>query len=105
MGGAHSDYKRGDMEVGAQRGTFDGFMGFTVYGGVLIALALIFAVLTVGGVSLSWLPALVITFVIGVIAGVALKLNATWYASITVLAIITSIFCVISPPLIALFAS
>lgn len=96
MGGAHSDYKRGDMEVTAQRGTFDGFMGFTVYGGAAIVLALIFAVLTVGGVSLSWFPALVITFLIGVIAGVALKLNATWYASITVLAVITGIICAIA---------
>lgn len=95
MGGTHSDYERGEMEIASQRGTFDGFMGFTVYGGAFIALSLIFAILTVGGVGLTWFPALVITFIIGVIAGAALKLNATWFASITILGGITGLICAI----------
>ncbi len=95
MGGAHSDYKRGDMEVSAQRGTFDGFMGFTVYGGALIALMLIFAILTVGGVGLSWFPALIISLVLGIIVGAVLKLDAAWFASITILAVLTGLVCFI----------
>lgn len=95
MGGAPSDYKRGDMEIGSQKGTFDGFMGLTIYGGTLIALMLLFAILTVGGVGLSWLPALIATFVVGVVVGIGLKLNATYFATITGLMIITAIVCAI----------
>ncbi len=95
MGGAPSDYKRGDMEIGAQKGTFGGFMDLTVYGGTLIALMLLFAILTVGGVGLSWFPALVATFVVGVVVGIGLKLNATYFATITGLSILTAIICAV----------
>ncbi len=95
MAGAHSDYKKGEMEVDAQRGTFDGFMGLTVYGGGMIALALLFPILTVGGVGLPWFPALIITVVAGIIMGLALKLKGAWYATIIFIAIITAIVCAI----------
>lgn len=96
MGGSNSDYSRGKMEISSQKTTFDGFMGVTIYGGTVIALMLLFAILTVGGVGLSWLPALIITFVIGVVVGIGLKLNGTYFASITGLAIITGIICAIT---------
>jgi len=93
MAGSHSDYNRGDMEVTEQRSTFGGFMGFTVYGGALIALSLLFPILTVGGVGLGWFPALIITLVVGIIIGVALKLKGTWFASIFILSAITAVIC------------
>ncbi len=96
MAGADSNYNRGDMEITEQKGTFGGFMGLTVYGGALIALMLLFPILTVGGVHLGWLPALIITFVVGVIIGVALKLKGTWFATITILAILTAIVCALT---------
>ena len=101
MGGAPSDYKRGDMEIGAQKGTFDGFMGLTMYGGGMVALMLIFATLTVGGVGLSWFPALVATFIIGVLVGIGLKLNATWYATLAILSILTAIGCLTLPTIVS----
>lgn len=99
----HSDYKRGEMEVVAQKGTFSGFMGFTMYGGCLIALGLLFAIFTVGGVGLAWPPALLLTLVIGVLMGLALKLKGAWYASIIVMAVITAIACLVIPLIGKLF--
>jgi len=93
MAESHSDYHKGDMEVNAQRHTFSGFMGFTVYGGGLIALGLLFPILTVGGVGLPWLPALLITLVSGIIAGILLKLKATWFATIIMMSFVTAIIC------------
>ncbi len=95
MAGSHSDYKKGEMEVSAQRGTFDGFMGLTIYGGSLIGLALLFAIFTVGGVGLSWPPALLLTLITGIVIGIALKLKGAWYASIIMLSIVTAIGCLI----------
>jgi len=96
MAGSHSNYTKGEMEIDAQKGTFDGFMGLTIYGGGLIALGLIFAILTVGGVGLSWFPALIITVVLGVLMGIALKLKAGWYAAIILLGGVTGAFCFIA---------
>jgi len=93
MANSHSDYQRGDMQIEDQRTTFDGFMNLTVYGGGLIALALLMAILTVGGVGLGWLPALIITTIVGILAGILLKLRAVWYATVIILAGITGLFC------------
>jgi len=95
MAGSHSDYNKGDMEVDAQESTFSGFMNMTIYGGGIIGLALLFAILTVGGVGLSWLPALIATVVVGIVMGLALKLKGTWYASVILLAGITGVVCAI----------
>lgn len=95
MAGSHSDYEKGSMEVDAQQGTFSGFMGLTIYGGGLIALALLLAILTVGGVHLPWLTALIVTTVVGILAGLLLKLKGAWYATIILLAVIVGIFCAV----------
>ena len=93
MAGAHSDYEKGTMEIADQRGTFSGFMGLTIYGGGLIALALLFAILTVGGVGLHWFPALIATVIVGIVVGMLLKLKAVWYATVILLSGVTAAFC------------
>ena len=95
MADAHSNYTKGEMAVGAQRGTFDGFMGITVYGGGLLGLALLFPILTVGGVGLPWFPALLITIVVGIVMGLLLKLKGAWYATIILVSGIVGVICAI----------
>jgi hypothetical protein len=94
MASGHSDYTHGTMEVEAQSGTFSGFMEGTKYGGALIALVVIMPTL-IFGVSQHWLPALLITFVLGIILGVALKLKGGWYVGIAGLSVLVAIFCAI----------
>ncbi len=95
MAGSHGNYHKGEMEVSAQRGTFDGFMNLTIYGGGLLALMLLFPILTVGGVNLHWLPALIITVVVGILMGLFLKLKGTWYATVILLGGVTGVICAI----------
>lgn len=95
MADAHSDYTKGEMAVGAQQGTFSGFMGMTIYGGGLLALALLFPILTVGGGGLPWLTALIATVVAGIVMGVLLKLKGAWYATIILVAGIVGVICAI----------
>lgn len=99
MAGDHSNYVHGEMDVGDHRKTFGGFMAGSVYGGALIALIVIMPVL-IFGVGMAWLPALLMTLVIGVILGIALKLKGGWYASIIALAIFTAILCMIISALV-----
>ena len=89
MAAGHSDYTRGDMPVDAHRGTFTGFMAGTKYGSALLVVVLLFPTLFFG-TALGWFSSLVISTVIGIIIGMALKLNGAWYASIIAMAIVTA---------------
>lgn len=90
MAGGHSDYTHGTMEVDAQAGTFSGFMGYTKYGGSLIALVVIMPTL-VFAVGLHWFTALIATLILGVVIGVVLKFKGGWYVGLFGLAILTAI--------------
>ena len=79
MAAEHSDYVRGTMGVDGHKKTFGGFMGTTVYGGAALALIVIFPTL-IFGVHMSWLTALIVTLILGVVLGFALKLKGGWYA-------------------------
>lgn len=92
MAAEHSDYVRGTMPVDAHEGTFGGFMSTTRYGSALIALVVLMPTL-VFGTALTWFPALIVTFIVGVILGISLKLKGGWYAGIIGLSIFTAIVC------------
>lgn len=80
------NYVKGTMGVDGHKKTFGGFMGTTVYGGAALALIVIFPTL-VFGVSMSWTSALIVTLVLGIILGLALKLKGAWYAGVIVSAV------------------
>ncbi len=94
MGSGHSDYVHGEMDVEDHKGTFGGFMNWTIYGGALVALIVILPTL-IFGTALTWFPALVVTTIIGIILGVALKLKGGWYALVIGLAGVIGFFCLI----------
>lgn len=102
MAAGNTNYTRGDMEVSAQKDTFGGFMAGTVYGGAAIALIVIFPTL-VFAVNMGWGGALLITTILGIILGVALKLKGGWYAGVIGGAILTAILWTAFSALIALF--
>ena len=88
----HSDYVRGTMPVDAHKDTFGGFMSTTRYGGSLVALIVLMPTL-IFGTALTWLPALIVTLIVGIILGVSLKLKGGWYAGIIGLSIFTAVIC------------
>lgn len=92
MTGQHSDYVHGTMPVNDHRGTFGGFMSTTRYAGSLIALIVLMPTLVFGS-SLTWFPALIITLILGIVLGVALKLKGGWYAGIISLGLFTAVIC------------
>jgi len=89
-----SNYTRGEMDISGHKKTFAGFMGTSVYGGAAIILSLLYPIL-VFGVHLGWLTALIVTFVVGVILGVALKFKSGWYAGMIAAAIPVAIISMI----------
>ncbi len=94
MGSGHSDYVHGEMNVDDHKDTFGGFMDWTTYGGAMVALIVILPTL-IFCTALTWFPALVVTTIVGIILGVALKLKGGWYALVIGLAVLIAIFCLI----------
>jgi hypothetical protein len=91
MAAENSDYTRGTMGVDEHKKTFGGFMGYTVYGGAAVALVVIYPTL-VFGTPLGWFASLIITLILGVVMGLALKLKGAWYAGMFAAAIPFAIF-------------
>jgi len=91
---ASTDYKRGEMEVTSQKGTFGGFMNGTVYGGAAIVYILLFPIFMFA-VRMGWFPSLIISVVVAIIIGAALKLKGAWYVFVIGLAIPTAILSAI----------
>ena len=81
-----TSYVKGTMGVDGHKKTFGGFMGTTVYGGAALALIVTFPTL-VFGVSMGWISALIVTLVLGIILGLALKLKGAWYAGVIISAV------------------
>ena len=94
MASGQSDYTRGEMPVEEQEGTFKGFMALTIYGGAALVAILLYPTL-VFGTALSWLTSLIITVVVGIVIGLALKLKGAWYAWLIFGAVVTAIISLI----------
>lgn len=95
MASGQSDYVRGEMEVVAHKETFGGFMNWTVYGGALVALIVIYPTL-IFGVNLAWPVALLTTLVLGVLMGIGLKLKGVWYVGLVGGAILFAIMSILA---------
>jgi hypothetical protein len=78
---AKTNYKRGEMEINDHKGTFSGFMGVSKYGAVAIIVMLMFPILTFAA-NVAWAASLLVTVILGVVLGVALKFKAQWYAGL-----------------------
>lgn len=90
----NSDYKRGEMEVTAHKHTFGGFMNWTVYGGSMVALVVIYPTL-VFGAKMAWAPALFVTLVVGILLGMGLKLKGGWYAGVIATALFIAVLTMV----------
>ncbi len=89
-----SKYVHGSMPVDGHGKTFDGFIRASAYTTAFCVVALLLPIL-VFSVNMSWAPALLVTFIVGVIIAPFLKLGGGWYASLVGMAIVTAILCMI----------
>ncbi|MEP1231052.1 MAG: aa3-type cytochrome c oxidase subunit IV [Litorimonas sp.] len=96
MASGHSNHTRGKMPVQAQSGTFAGFMNLTVYGACALVVILLMPIL-IFAVNVAWFPALIASFVMGVVLGLIFKLKGGWYVSLVMLSILAIIMSVFIP--------
>jgi hypothetical protein len=94
MAGGNSDYQHGTMPLEGHNHTFSGFIKFSAFATAVIAVCLIMPIL-VFCTSVTWFPALITTFIIGLILGPVLKLGGGWYGTLIALAIVGAIVSVL----------
>jgi hypothetical protein len=75
------DYVRGDMNVADQKSTFDGFMAVTVWSSLVTGLTVFYLTL-VFAAGQDWLVSLIGCAVLGVIAGMVMKMSTAWYMTV-----------------------
>lgn len=83
-------YVHGGMDIAGQEKVFDGFMRVTVYGGCVTVLALLLPIL-IFAVSVAWPMAIMVSFVVGVLMGLGLRLHAGWYGGLISAAVFISL--------------
>lgn len=81
MAEAASDYTRGEMEIGEQQSTWDGFMAWLIWGSIFIIISVGYATFTLG-IGMPWIPALGICAFVGVAAGLFMGLGGAYYGTL-----------------------
>lgn len=94
MAGGNSDYTHGTMPMEGHNKTFSGFIKISAFSTAFIAVSLIMPIL-VFTAGVAWLPALIVTFIIGLILGPIFKLGGGWYGTLIGLAVIGALISII----------
>ena len=84
---AASEYHRGDMDISAQKATWDGFMVGSIWGSLLIILTVGYATLAVA-IGMNWMIALGLMTVFGIVSGLVMNLGGRWMATMVLLIIL-----------------
>lgn len=87
---AASEYHHGDMDIHAQKATWDGFIKGGAWGSLIIALMIGHAVLAIA-IGIHWAVSLGLMAVVGFLAGLLLNLGGRWMATLVIL-ILTGLF-------------
>jgi Bacterial aa3 type cytochrome c oxidase subunit IV len=82
-----TDYTHGTMDVQDQSATYQGFMTWATWGGILVALTVLLLTL-VFAAGAPWLASLFGVAALGIIAGLAMNLGGAFFATVVALSVI-----------------
>lgn len=87
---ATSDYHHGEMDISDQKATWDGFIVGSVWGGLLIILAVGYATLALA-IGMNWMIALGLMAILGIVSGLLLNLGGRWMATVVLMIVLALI--------------
>ncbi|MBY9066396.1 aa3-type cytochrome c oxidase subunit IV [Hyphomonas sp. WL0036] len=87
---ASQEYHRGEMDIHAQKATWDGFMVGSVWGSLIIIMTLGYAALAIA-IGLHWVVALGLMAILGFGAGIFMNLGGRWMATVVVMIVLALI--------------
>jgi Bacterial aa3 type cytochrome c oxidase subunit IV len=87
---ASHEYHHGEMDIRDQKATWSGFIAGGVWGGLIIALMVGHATLSLA-IGMNWAISLGIMAIVGVLAGLLMNLGGRWMATVVVLFVLALI--------------
>ena len=87
---SHGDYKHGEMDISEQSSTFDGFIKWSIWLGLLTIVGLLSAVL-IWGFGYPWLNSIFAGLFVGAVLGALLRMKAAWYVTLAGVAVVAII--------------
>ena len=85
-----SEYVHGTMETAGHDKTFNGFVKTSSFLTAFFVVVLLMPIL-VFAAHVSWFPALIATFIVGIVIAPIFKLKGGWYATLFGLAVVAFI--------------
>jgi hypothetical protein len=87
---ATPDYHHGEMDITDQKATWNGFLTFSLWGGLITILTVGYATLAVA-MGMNWMIALGIMAAVGIIGGLLMNMGGRWMATVVLLIIVALI--------------
>lgn len=87
---ASQDYHRGEMDIHAQKATWDGFMVGSTWGSLITIMIVGYATLAIA-IGLPWAVSLGLMALVGFGAGLFLNLGGRWMATVVVMIVLALI--------------
>ncbi len=87
---ASHEYHHGDMDIHAQKATWNGFLTGGTWGSLIIILMVGHAVLSIA-IGMNWAISLGLMTILGVLAGLFLNLGGRWMATMVLLVVLALI--------------
>jgi Bacterial aa3 type cytochrome c oxidase subunit IV len=78
---SHEDYKHGSMDISEQSSTFDGFIKWSIWLGLLTICGILSAVL-IWGFQYPWLNSVFAGVALGAVLGALLRMKLAWYLTL-----------------------
>ncbi len=87
---SHSDYKHGSMDISEQTSTFNGFIKWSIWLGLLTIVGILPPIL-IWGFDYPWLNSVFAGLFVGAVLGALLRMKAAWYVTLAGLAFVAII--------------
>lgn len=87
---AGQEYHRGDMDIRAQKETWEGFVTGSVWGSLIIIMAVGYATLAIA-LGLNWMVSLALMALFGFAAGIFMNMGGRWMATVVVMIVLALI--------------
>ncbi|WP_300541025.1 aa3-type cytochrome c oxidase subunit IV [Maricaulis sp.] len=76
-----ADHVRGEMDIAQHKSTFDGFISVSVWSSLLTGVTVLYLTL-VFAAGFNWMASLIAVALVGILAGLALRMKMSWYVTV-----------------------
>ena len=87
---AAQEYQHGQMDISAQKAAWNGFLNFSMWGGMITLLIVGYATLALA-IGMNWMVSLALMAIVGFAAGAFMKMGGRWVAAMVMMIVLAFI--------------